>query len=246
MCVYCNRSKKRSCSFFTRCDVICDLLQYTHTEKCYLFILYNKNSKRAWKKKNKSSDLIWRGFDTICVCAFNRSQSTTNKNAHRSHTVWRNSGQCTAIFISRAPASSFTLSSWVVLTSTSTGKLPMGCCMYTVSRSVNSFGYKNIDMVCFCRSNGETMLQGAFVLWMLLCPDLNKVGVFPTPARGSRCHSIHGAWASVWFLWQVHPEADQVDTVGCKTPDLGISLRFSLSRHPSWWGKMSEDSHCQD
>ena len=26
--------------FFTRCDVICDLLQYTHTEKCYLFVKY--------------------------------------------------------------------------------------------------------------------------------------------------------------------------------------------------------------
>ena len=25
-------------------DVFCDLLQYTHTEKCYLFVLYNKNS----------------------------------------------------------------------------------------------------------------------------------------------------------------------------------------------------------
>ena len=22
----------------------------------------------AWKKKNKSADVIWRGFDVICVC----------------------------------------------------------------------------------------------------------------------------------------------------------------------------------
>ena len=22
----------------------------------------------AWKKKNKSVDVIWRGFDAICVC----------------------------------------------------------------------------------------------------------------------------------------------------------------------------------
>ena len=22
----------------------------------------------AWKKKNKSADVIWRGFDAICVC----------------------------------------------------------------------------------------------------------------------------------------------------------------------------------
>ena len=52
-CVYCNRSEKTSqCVknsnhatrlrlvsyflFFTRCDVICDLLQYTHMGKCYL------------------------------------------------------------------------------------------------------------------------------------------------------------------------------------------------------------------
>ena len=60
--------------FFTRCDVFCDLLQYTHTEKCCLFVLYNKNQMvswrifGAWKKKNKSADVIWRGFDAICVC----------------------------------------------------------------------------------------------------------------------------------------------------------------------------------
>ena len=30
--------------FFTRCDVFCDLLQYTYTEKCNLFVLYNKNT----------------------------------------------------------------------------------------------------------------------------------------------------------------------------------------------------------
>ena len=53
------------------CDhVICDLLQYTHTEKCNLFVLYNKNSNGllkdfgAWKKKNKSADVS----DVICVC----------------------------------------------------------------------------------------------------------------------------------------------------------------------------------
>ena len=55
--LYCNRSQKTSQRvknnshatrlrlvsyflFFTRCDVICDLLQYTHTEKCYLFVNY--------------------------------------------------------------------------------------------------------------------------------------------------------------------------------------------------------------
>ena len=61
--VYCNRSKMTSQRvknkkydtrrsrvaplFFTRCDVFCDLLQYTHThtEQCSLFVLYNKNPK---------------------------------------------------------------------------------------------------------------------------------------------------------------------------------------------------------
>ena len=53
--------------FFTRCDVFCDLLQYTHThtEKFNLFVLYNKNSNGLLKdflghkkKKNKSADVI--------------------------------------------------------------------------------------------------------------------------------------------------------------------------------------------
>ena len=44
LCVYCNRSQKtssRTFLFFTRCDIFCDLLQYTHTEKCYLFVNYS-------------------------------------------------------------------------------------------------------------------------------------------------------------------------------------------------------------
>ena len=59
VCVYCNRSqmtsqrvknkKVRESTFFTRCDVFCDLLQYTYTEKCYLFVLYNKNSNGLLK-----------------------------------------------------------------------------------------------------------------------------------------------------------------------------------------------------
>ena len=47
----------------------------THTEKCNLFVLYNKNSngllKDFWgmkKEEKKSADVIWRGFDAICVC----------------------------------------------------------------------------------------------------------------------------------------------------------------------------------
>ena len=35
--------------YITRCDVFCDLLQYTHTEKCSLFVLYNKNSNGLLK-----------------------------------------------------------------------------------------------------------------------------------------------------------------------------------------------------
>ena len=43
----------------------------------------------AWRKKNKSADVIWRGFDAICVCVFNRSRLTTNENAHRSHVLYK-------------------------------------------------------------------------------------------------------------------------------------------------------------
>ena len=57
VCVYCNRSQNmsqlvknnshsldfgRCCTFwfFTGCDVICDLLQYTHIETCNIFVKY--------------------------------------------------------------------------------------------------------------------------------------------------------------------------------------------------------------
>ena len=50
------------CVFFTRCDVFCDLLQYTHTQKnvIYLFYTMYKNSKGSLKdlggmKKRKTS-----------------------------------------------------------------------------------------------------------------------------------------------------------------------------------------------
>ena len=79
------RSRVAWLLFFTRCDVFCDLLQYTHMEKCYLFVLYNKNSNGllkdfgAWKKKNKTADLTWI-WRHLCV-SFNRSWSTINENA---------------------------------------------------------------------------------------------------------------------------------------------------------------------
>ena len=60
VCVYCNRSQKTSQRvknsgatrlrlvsyflFFTRCDVIFDLLQYTRTQKCNLFVKYYNSS----------------------------------------------------------------------------------------------------------------------------------------------------------------------------------------------------------
>ena len=60
---------------FIRCDVFSDLLQYTHTEKCNPFYAIKIQMVYwrifgAWKKKNKSADVIWRGFEAICVCVY--------------------------------------------------------------------------------------------------------------------------------------------------------------------------------
>ena len=59
---------------------------HTHTENV-IYLLYTIKTQMvywsilgAWKKKHKSAD-------AICVCPFNRSRSTTNKNAHRSHVI---------------------------------------------------------------------------------------------------------------------------------------------------------------
>ena len=66
LCMYCNRSQMTSqrvknkkydmrrsrvvwLLLLTRCDVFCDLLQYTYMEKCNLFVLYNKNSNGLLK-----------------------------------------------------------------------------------------------------------------------------------------------------------------------------------------------------
>ena len=83
------RSRVAWLLFFTHCDVFCDLLQYTHTEKCNLSVLFNKTwiklvywriwgemfgggggggGGAEWKTINKSADVIWRGFEAICVC----------------------------------------------------------------------------------------------------------------------------------------------------------------------------------
>ena len=83
MCVYCNRSQKTSLRikttatpldfvscriilFCTCCDVIWDLFQYTHTEKCYLFVnlLIASLVSREVYKENKSNKLIKKNVDT--------------------------------------------------------------------------------------------------------------------------------------------------------------------------------------
>ena len=54
VCVFCNRSLL----FFIRCDVFCDLLQYTHTWKNAIYLFYNGLLKDlGGMKKEKTSDL---------------------------------------------------------------------------------------------------------------------------------------------------------------------------------------------
>ena len=60
---------------FTRCDVFCDLLQYTDTDKCYLFVLYNKNANGLLEDflvMKKEKQVCWRDMAWIwrhlCVC----------------------------------------------------------------------------------------------------------------------------------------------------------------------------------
>ena len=89
--------------FFTRCDVFCDLLRHetkssgvtvvlytlwrllwsitVHTRKNVIYLFYTIKIQMvywrifgAWKKKNKSADVIWRGFDAICVCVLQKSR----------------------------------------------------------------------------------------------------------------------------------------------------------------------------
>ena len=90
--------------FFTRCDVFCDLLQYTRTEICNLFVLDNKNSNgllkdfRGMKREKQVCGCyltwIWRH---LCVF-FNRSRSTTNENAHWSHVMLSKTSFCMGNF----------------------------------------------------------------------------------------------------------------------------------------------------
>ena len=61
----------------------------THTRKNVIYLFYTIQIQLAywsilgaWKKKNKSADVIWRGFDAICV-----SLASIHENAHRSHDI---------------------------------------------------------------------------------------------------------------------------------------------------------------
>ena len=98
--VYCNRSQITSQLAKNKKSACCSshaVTSYgkTRTEKRSLFVLYNKNSNGLLKyfggheqTKNRSADVICRGFDAICVCvSFNISRSPTNENAHRSHVI---------------------------------------------------------------------------------------------------------------------------------------------------------------
>ena len=70
------QSRVAALLFITRCDVFSDLLQYTHMEKCNLFVLYNKNSNGLLKD-----------FGGIGILGFwglhGRSQKNVNTNALR-------------------------------------------------------------------------------------------------------------------------------------------------------------------
>ena len=81
------------CSLHAVTSSVCDLLQYTNTEKCHLFVLYNK--KFGWFVEGfgwfveKISPPTSSGVDltpSVCV-SFSRSQSTTNVNAHSSDVI---------------------------------------------------------------------------------------------------------------------------------------------------------------
>ena len=65
---YTRRSRVAWLLFFTRCDVFCDLLQYTGMEKCNLFVLYNKNWNILLWCMKKEEQVRWLGIDSICMC----------------------------------------------------------------------------------------------------------------------------------------------------------------------------------
>ena len=71
------RSRVTWLLFFTRCDVFCDLLQYTCTGKCHVFVLYNKISNGVFNNLGglkEEKQVRWRDMARIrrhlCVCPF--------------------------------------------------------------------------------------------------------------------------------------------------------------------------------
>ena len=50
---------------FTCCDVICDLLQYTCIEKCYLFVLYNCTAIKCWICSKEFNNFIFLYFSFL-------------------------------------------------------------------------------------------------------------------------------------------------------------------------------------
>ena len=62
-------------------DVSCDLLQYTHTEQYYLFVLYHKNSNGLLKDfwgMQKEKQVCWRAWrdltPSVCVSLIDHGQ----------------------------------------------------------------------------------------------------------------------------------------------------------------------------
>ena len=51
-------------------------------------MVYRRMGGMKKEKQVSRRDMsLWRGFDASVCVSFNRSQSTTNENAHRSHVI---------------------------------------------------------------------------------------------------------------------------------------------------------------
>ena len=68
---YCNWEND-CCSLHAVTSSVRDLLHYTHTEKCYLFVLYNRNWNGLLKDEKRKLQVCWRDLTWIwrhlCVC----------------------------------------------------------------------------------------------------------------------------------------------------------------------------------
>ena len=76
------RSRVAWLLFFTPCDVVCDLLHYTHSRKNVIYLFYTIKIQMDFSRFFGT----WRGYRTPSV-SFNRSRSTTHEksHAHKSH-----------------------------------------------------------------------------------------------------------------------------------------------------------------